>query len=166
MGVGPPDGPGGAARGGVRGLDQFLSTFTNRIDKKGRVSVPADWRAVLAARQSVGVLLFPAVYEPAIQGAGQDYLAELDRDIDALPRGSAERDDLIYTLKPSIRAFQWDSEGRLVLNDDLIAYAKLDEVATFVGLGQWFQIWRPEAWTAREAEAKQRGRAPRARPAT
>ncbi len=145
-------------------MDQFLSTFTNRIDKKGRVSVPAEFRAVLAARQSAKVLLFPAVYEEAVEGAGQDYLDELDRDIDALPRGSAERDDLVYVLKPAIRPFQWDSEGRLVLTEELIGHAKLDELATFVGLGQRFQIWQPEAWAAREAAAKQRVRAPRARP--
>jgi len=135
-------------------LDQFLSTFTNRIDKKGRVSVPAEFRAVLAARQSSKLLLFPAVYFEALEGAADDYLVDLDKRIDSLPPFSEERDALIQSIKPNIVACSFDSEGRVGISAELKERAFLDDVATFVGLGSSFQIWQPERWAIRQRELR------------
>ncbi len=142
-------------------LDQFLSTFTNKIDRKGRVSVPADYRAVLARRNSPRLVLYPAVHYPAIEGAGEDYLAELDRRIESLPPLSQERDDLVFAIKPAIHHLAFDSEGRVMLSDDLVRHAGLSEAAVFVGLGASFQIWTPERWDERRQRALESARASR-----
>lgn len=144
-------------------MEQFLSTFTNRIDKKGRVSIPAEFRAVLTARRLPNrVLLGPALYYDAIEGAGDDYLAELDKEIDSLPKLSQERDDLIFTVKPAIRPFAFEeTEGRIVLSAELIQGANLDDTATFVGLGAKFQIWRPDAWERQRQLSRSRARGQR-----
>ncbi len=139
-------------------MEQFLSTFTNKIDRKGRVSVPAEFRAVLSARKSTRILLFPAVHYAAVEGAGDDYLAELDRQIASLPPLSQERDDLMFSIKPSIRSFQCDPEGRVVLAEDLIDHAGLSELVCFVGIGDSFQLWNPEAWRVHRQAALARSR--------
>jgi MraZ protein len=145
-------------------LDQFLSTFTNKIDRKGRVSVPADYRAVLARRNSPRLVLYPAVHYQAVEGAGEDYLAELDRRIESLPPLSEERDNLVFAIKPAIRHLAFDSEGRVMLSDDLIQHAGLGETAVFVGLGANFQIWTPERWAEQSRQALEKVRAARSRP--
>ena len=55
----------------------FIDTFTNRVDRKGRVSVPAPFRAALAGNGFHGVVAFPSFKYPAIQCAGLDWMAEL-----------------------------------------------------------------------------------------
>jgi MraZ protein len=135
-------------------VDWFHSTYVNKIDRKGRVSVPADFRAVLTRRGSTKVVLYPAVHFSAIEGAGEDYLTEVNRQIEALPAFSRERDDLIDAIMPGIQQLSFDSEGRVVLPEILIAHAKLGEIAAFVGRGQSFQIWTPEALERRQAEAR------------
>lgn len=146
-------------------MDQFLSTFTNKIDRKGRVSVPADYRAVLARRNSPRLVLYPAVHYQAVEGAGEDYLAELDRQIESLPPLSEERDNLIFAIKPAIRHLAFDSEGRVMLSDDLIQHAGLGETAMFVGRGHNFQIWTPERGIEQIKRSREATQATRPRPA-
>ncbi len=139
-------------------MDWFHSTYINKIDRKGRVSVPADFRAVLARRGSGRLVLYPSVYFAAVDGAPDDYLDDINRRIEALPPSSQERDDLIDSIMPVIQTFVCDSEGRVVLPEGLIAHAGLSESAAFVGRGPSFQIWEPEAFRQREAEARARTR--------
>ena len=55
----------------------FLSTYVNRVDKKGRVSVPARYRAALAGQMFNGVIAFPSYVNPAIEASGLDFLEGL-----------------------------------------------------------------------------------------
>jgi MraZ protein len=99
------------------------------------------------------------VYYAAIDGAPDDYLDEINRKIESLPPFSQERDDLIDSIMPFIERLACDSEGRVVLPEKLIEHAGLSDSAAFVGRGQNFQIWHPEALRARQAEARARTRA-------
>ena len=62
---------------GASGLALFLSTFVNRIDRKGRVSVPAPFRTVLAAQTFPGVIVFPSFVVSAIEASGIDRIERL-----------------------------------------------------------------------------------------
>jgi len=142
-------------------VDVFHSTYVNKIDRKGRVSVPADFRTILGKGGSNKVVLYPAVHYAAIEGAGVDYLEEVRRQVAALPAFSQERDDLIDVILPAIEQLVMDSEGRIVLPESLIAHAHLGESAVFIGRGENFQIWKPEALAERQAEARARVQAMR-----
>ena len=50
----------------------FIDTFINKIDRKGRVSVPAPYRAALVGQLFQGIVAFPSFKHPAIQCAGMD----------------------------------------------------------------------------------------------
>lgn len=137
-------------------MDQFVSTFVNKIDRKGRVSVPSEFRAVLTRRNSALLLLYPALYASAVEGAGEELLSDIMSKADSLPPLSAERDDYLDAIMPNIMRLSFDSEGRVLLPEHLIAYAKLSERAAFVGRGPNFQIWDPDAWAARLSETQAR----------
>src|SRR3954463_11614824 len=72
----------------------FLSTFVNKVDRKGRVSVPASFRAALAGQSFAGIIAFRSFKNSAIEGSGIDRLEEMSARLDALDEFSEERESL------------------------------------------------------------------------
>ena len=139
-------------------MELFLSTFVNKVDRKGRVSVPATFRSTLAThRHPNQVVLIPSFKYPAIDGTGSDHLAEMIAGIDTLEQYSDRRDDLALIFAES-RSLQIDSEGRIVLPEDLKGHAQIGDEVAFVGLGRMFQIWEPGRFTRHRTEARERAR--------
>ncbi len=145
-------------------MDLFHSTYTNRLDVKSRLSIPAEFRDVLNQRASRCVVLYPAIDQPAIDGASEDYIEHIRRSMDALPPLSRERDDFIDAILPNIQCLKWDAGGRIVLPQGLMRHAGLthETNVVLVGRGQSFQIWEPGAWARRQDEARSRVHAMRA----
>ena len=133
----------------------FSSNVKNRIDGKGRVSVPAAFRKVLELEAVPGVVLIPGMGgQPCIDGMGHSRLEQMADSLDGAPL-----DPVAYALQVSLigeaRQLQFDEPGRIVLPQDLREMAGLEgEAALFVGLGRTFQIWNPDAYEARKAELK------------
>jgi MraZ protein len=139
-------------------VELFLSTFVNRVDRKGRVSVPATFRSALAThRHPNQVVLTPSFKFPAIDGAGSDYLAEMMQGLTTLDQYSQRRDDMALVFADA-KPLQIDGEGRIVLPDDLKDHAHIDSEIAFVGLGPTFQLWEPGRFAAHRAEALERAR--------
>ena len=120
----------------------FVSTFTNKIDRKGRVSVPAPFRQVLAGKGSETVVLYPHPKHPAVEGSGMDWLEDYAARVAQLPEYDEDRDAL-QALFGQVSQVVPDSEGRIILPEGLIASAGLGENAIFVGAGAKFEIWEP-----------------------
>ncbi len=137
----------------------FIGTFVNRIDRKGRVSVPAPFRAALAGQSFQGIVAFPSFKYPALQCCGMDWIEQLSGGLSQLALFSDEQDDLATTIFAESRQLPFDpEEGRIVLPTSLIEHARLGEAAAFVGLGRIFEIWDPQAHERRVADARQRAR--------
>ncbi|MCB1592942.1 MAG: division/cell wall cluster transcriptional repressor MraZ [Alphaproteobacteria bacterium] len=133
----------------------FISTFTNRLDRKGRVSVPAPFRAALGERAPLGVVLFRAHRHPCLEGFEWDRMEEISRRLEHFDLFSDEQDDLATTIFGDSVHLQFDGEGRVMLPQDLIAHANLGEQVTFVGLGKKFQIWSPASFSERKKAAQE-----------
>ncbi len=131
----------------------FLSKFVNKVDKKGRVSVPATFRAVLAGQSFAGIVARPSFLAPAIDGCGMDFLEDLGRTIGQFNPFSDERAGFANAIFAASQPLPWDGEGRVMLSEALMAHANISERAMFVGLGDAFQIWNAAAYTEVEAEA-------------
>jgi len=149
-------------------MASFIGTFTNKIDKKGRISVPARFRASLAAQipgdsgangnanGSAGVVVVsPNAALGAIEACDyqriEDTISRLD-ERDGLT--AEERQDVEFVLSRS-EELSVDREGRIILPEALISLADIGDKATFVGIGRTFQIWSPErrdAWQAQAAK--------------
>lgn len=134
----------------------FLSTFMNKVDKKGRVSVPASFRASLAQLPFQGIVAYRSFTTSCIEGCGIDFMERLSESAQEYDAFSAEQEDLTALIFADARQLAWDPEGRIVLPEDVIAHANLSEFAAFVGKGPTFQIWEPEAYKALEAEIRAR----------
>jgi MraZ protein len=135
----------------------FASTFVNKIDRKGRVSVPASFRAALTGQSFAGIVAFRSLKFPALDAGGYDRLEEITHCLDELPELSDERDALASMLSDS-QQLPFDSEGRIILPQSLIAFAGIGENAAFVGVGRSFQIWEPERYQRHQEEMRDRVR--------
>lgn len=134
----------------------FLSTTTNKVDRKGRVSVPAPFRNALAGQPFQGIVAIPSFKYAALQCGGMDWLEQLSGGIDAYDFFSDEHDALTAALFANAQQLAFDGDGRISLPGELAAHANISEQAAFVGRGPTFEIWEPEAFRAYQAEATRR----------
>jgi MraZ protein len=135
-------------------MDRFVSNFTHRLDSKGRVSIPATFRAVLARDGFEGLYVHPALDAPALDAGGNMLLAGIDAFLSTLPPYSDERDHLSTALFGTSEILKVDPEGRVILTESVKAHAGVGEAVTFVGLGTKFQIWEPDRFRAHLEEAR------------
>ena len=129
-------------------MDRFVSNFTNRLDAKGRVSIPAPFRAVLARDGFEGLYVHPALDARALDAGGNTLLNEIDAFLSTLSPYSDERDQLSTALFGTSEVLKVDPEGRVILTDSVKAHAGISDTVVFVGLGHKFQIWEPQAFRA------------------
>ena len=134
----------------------FLDTFVNKLDRKGRVSVPATYRQQLASQPFQGIVALPSFKHPAIHCGDLAWLSEVSKDLDAVDLFSETHDDLTTALFSDTRQLPFDGEGRIILPPALIARAGIGELAAFVGRGAYFEIWEPAALDAYKVEARRR----------
>jgi MraZ protein len=146
----------GAARGE---MDRFVSHYMLRLDAKGRVSVPASFRAVLARDGFDGLYCFPALDRPALDAGGNALLAEIEALLAGFSPFSDQREQFSLALYGPSETLKIDGEGRVVLTDALKTHAGIADAATFVGLGHKFRIWEPGRFRAELAEATEKVRA-------
>jgi MraZ protein len=136
----------------------FLSSFVNKIDKKGRVSVPASFRAALGA-DAAGIVIFKSLQNDALDGCSVAHLELLSQSLEQqdLP---ADLFELIETtiFGGSVQ-LPFDGEGRISLPQHMITSVGIDEEVTFVGRRKTFQLWNPEKFTAHETEARGQAKA-------
>jgi len=134
----------------------FIDTFVNKIDKKGRVSVPAPFRAALGNQPFAGIVAFPSFKVAAIQCAGMDWMQGLTAQLGQVDLFSDAHDDLTATLFADAKQLAFDGEGRIMLPEPLVTHAGLQETAAFVGRGETFEIWAPKAFDAYRQAARKR----------
>jgi MraZ protein len=147
---------GGTSRRAGLGVEGFLSNAKSRLDAKGRVSIPAAFRAVLARDGFDGLYVHPSLDEEAVDCGGHALLAEIHDLLARLSPYSEERDMFSTVLLGTSEILKIDSEGRVVLSESIKAHTGITTEVTFVGQGSKFQIWEPGRFLAHLAEAKSR----------
>jgi MraZ protein len=144
-------------------MERFVSNTVLRLDSKGRVSIPASFRAVLARDGFDGLYCYPALDQPAIDAGGNALMAEIEALIGQQPLYSAARDHLALALYGTSETLKVDGEGRVILTDHFKDYAGISDSVAFVGLGHKFQIWEPGRFRTQLAEATDKVRELKAR---
>lgn len=136
--------------------DRFVSNFTNRLDAKGRVSIPASFRGVLAKDGYEGLYVHQALDLSALDAGGNALRHTID---DILARFSPFSDEwelLSTALNGTSEVLKIDPEGRIMLSEALKTYAGIGDSVTFVGHGHKFQIWEPQRFQAHLEAARSR----------
>lgn len=123
----------------------FLGTHSPRLDEKGRLFLPAKYRAELAG----GVVITK----------GQNHClyvfaqAEFERLTEEL-RTAAPRDyGRVFFASASDEIP--DKQGRVTIPQALREYASLDRECAVIGANTRLEIWNAAAWQAYEAEQEE-----------
>ena len=145
----------------MTGLVQpFISTVPGSLDAKGRVCIPATYRHILSAQNTIGVYTCPSFIDPALDCFGQTLLDVINARLAAQdPFFSAGFDDEATALIARTQNLPIDENGRVRLPDAMIELAGLKDKIVFVGKAQKFQIWDAAAYAPIEAEALARVKA-------
>jgi len=134
----------------------FLSSFENKIDKKGRVSVPANFRSHLNSMGYNGFISYPSFNHTALEACTQDRIEKLSNAIDSLNPFEEKRDYFATSVLSESENLQFDTEGRVSISEKLLSHAKIKSNVLFVGLGKTFQIWDPNNFYKFKAFARKK----------
>ncbi|MAV62475.1 MAG: division/cell wall cluster transcriptional repressor MraZ [Alphaproteobacteria bacterium] len=131
-----------------------MSSAVNKIDSKGRVSIPAPFRSVLEFQGYPGVYLFPSFTSNAIDGGGQDLIDQISLSVEKMQLFAEETDALSTALFSDTYSLSYDQDGRISLPEIFIEHANLSERVIFVGQGRKFQMWNPENFDEFKRDSK------------
>ena len=134
----------------------FLSTFENKIDKKGRVSVPASFRSYLSNLGYNGVICYPSFNNYCIEAWPQDRIEKISNAIDTLNPFEEKKDFFATSILSESINLQFDGEGRILITTKLLKHAKIKNNMLFVGQGKTFQIWEPTSYEKFKVTAKKK----------
>ena len=140
----------------------FLSTYENKLDKKGRVSVPASFRSYLSNLGYNGVICYPSFNNQSIEAWPQDRVEKISNSIDTLNPFEEKRDFFATSILAESINLQFDSEGRISLTPKLINHAKIKNSMVFVGQGKTFQIWETTIFEKFKSTARKKANLNRA----
>ena len=137
----------------------LVGKYVNKIDKKGRVSVPKLFRESFQNQAFSGFYAYPHFKVPAIEACGKDFMVRLGESLEDLDLFSDEHDDLAAIIVENAYSLPFDPEGRVVLPKDLRDHAGITNNVAFVGRGVGLQLWDPKAYEANRVNAFERARA-------
>ena len=140
----------------------FLSTYENKLDKKGRVSVPSSFRSYLSSLGYNGIICYPSFNHQSIEAWPQERIEKISSAIDILNPFEDKRDFFATSILSESISLQFDSEGRISLTPKLLKHAKIRNSMVFVGQGKTFQIWEPSLFEKFKVNARKKANLNRA----
>lgn len=129
----------------------------NKIDRKGRVSLPAKLRAEISPDNNREIFVYPSSDMDALGACERSHLESLRDNAGINPSDDDDSDD--YDIIEDAQSVTIDSGGRIILSDQLLDHAGITDTVVFVGRGHRFLIMSPDGFTdyrARRAERQRR----------
>lgn len=137
-------------------MDRFLSNSTNRVDAKGRVSVPAHFRSVVQKRGYCELYALRALDTPAMDVGGLDLLDRYEQRIAEEDPFLRTADDMSFFCHGDGSFLKIDQDGRITMTDFIREHTGISSEVAFVGRGNFFQIWEPQRLADYGAEVRAR----------
>lgn len=128
----------------------FVASQTNKIDAKGRVSVPAGIRNLITASGAQSFYAMKSLKDPCLEAFTAERMAAIHRQIAELNVTTDQRRSLQQAYFGGSFEISMDSEGRINLPEALASFAGIDGQVHFVGAGSRFELWNPAAHAARD----------------
>ena len=123
----------------------FTGEHRNKVDRKGRVSLPSDFRAELPEGEERVIYIYPSPKRKmALEAINRAQLEALSESIDSFGIYTPEQEYFSATILGRARKLSIDGEGRIVLPDDFREASEITDAALFVGAGKQFHIWSPD----------------------
>lgn len=137
-------------------MDRFLSNAVNRIDAKGRVSVPAHFRSVLQKRGYGELYALRALDVSALDVGGLDLLDRYEQRIALEDPFLQTADDMSFFCHGDGMFLKLDQDGRITVTDAMREHTGISSEVAFVGRGNFFQIWEPQRLSDHGAQVRAR----------
>lgn len=126
-----------------QGWRVFVSTYESAIDAKGRVSIPASFRAALGGGNRI-FLWLALDGSGCLEGGGEALMAMYRATLTRLAPHSPARKALVTRIIAGSADLKMDDTGRIKLSDELMTAANLTDRVKFAGNMDSFQIWNPD----------------------
>lgn len=137
-------------------MDRFVSNTINRVDKKGRVSIPAGFRTVLGGQSILHLIL--SVEHPVAEAGGSDFVDMNMQRLSQMDPFSEEYEMWSFCMIGDADELKIDTEGRIILSDHIREHTGITDAVAFVGRGPFFQLWEPERFRTYREEARSKVR--------
>ena len=123
--------------------------------------MPASFRAILAKTDIAAdtpnqLFCYSALDVNAIEAGGAPLVSKIYQLLEDLPPYSEERDVLSSALFGASVNLKIDSDGCIIVPQQMRDYAKIDDYVTFVGMGDKFRIWSPELFEVYMQDAREK----------
>lgn len=130
----------------------FLGEYLYSIDGKGRLTLPARYRAELAKGVVVTRGLDGCLFVYPV-----DEWEKLAQKINGLPLTKKDARTLARLMYSGASACVPDKQGRILLPTYLREFATLDGETVVIGLYTRLEIWNPERWSEVKSEVEEHG---------
>ncbi len=137
-------------------MDRFVSNTINKVDSKGRVSIPAPFRTILGAQSVLHTIL--SVERPVAEAGGKDFMEQNLRRLAQMDPLSEEYEMWSFCLLGDAEQLRIDPEGRIVLSENIREHTGITDAVAFSGMGNSIYLWEPERFRAFRSEARERVR--------
>lgn len=140
-------------------LKYFTGSSTHRVDAKGRVSLPADYRKVLESSGATHIVILPCMQrDEAHVGLSPLGYEKVIEQAEAMGLEYEDADAMSMSVLTDARQIAVDDAGRIVLSKDLRDQLGLKNEVRFVGRGSSFELWEPDNRARHEAQIAPRSR--------
>ncbi|MBQ4875149.1 MAG: cell division/cell wall cluster transcriptional repressor MraZ [Rickettsiaceae bacterium H1] len=135
-------------------MNLFLSTYINKVDKKGRVSIPAPFRSVVKNHDFIGIVIYRSFINNCIEASSIDRINRLSDAIEHMDVFSETRDAFAMSLLGESIRLAFDPDGRVTLPIEMLESLEIENQAAFVGKGKIFEIWSPQELQKHKEQAR------------
>ena len=135
-----------------RGPKRYLGRYVNKVDKKGRVSIPAAYRSLMQEEGSANCFICYHDDFKFLEVFSESYMDMIDQKISSFSVGSREKIALESKYYTNVQEIKLDSEGRIILPRDYATWTSIDAEVLFAGMGDRFEMWCPERYEGPRAQ--------------
>jgi MraZ protein len=146
-------------------MKQLFGTHENRLDAKGRVSVPAAFRKAWQHDADMTIVLRPSLLAGCVEGWPLPNYERFTAKAEAFAEADPDGEAYVSTVFSEAEEVDIDGQGRIMIPARLVSLANITEAVCFLGRGSHFQIWTPQAAVAFLAQGRARVQRPAAEPA-
>ncbi len=139
---------------------RFKGQFLQKVDSKGRMTLPADFRRVLENcdpefqidQVAQTILVYGDKRRPFFEGYSILSIAMVDEKISQMKTGSREQRAMERMFSGQAVHVYITESGQFVLTNKLREKLGITNEAFFTATGDTFQIWRPETFAEHEID--------------
>ena len=134
----------------------FAGTYENKVDKKGRVSLPSPFRTQLPEGDGRLVYVYRSPNLPALEACDPAFMERLAESLEQFEMFSDEEAGMGAVILADARPLSLDGEGRIMIPPEYMEFANIDGRVAFAGYGRRFHLWEPARLQTHTAESRTR----------